>query len=435
MTGSTFLIAWLALPMLGLPLTRSFAMSDSRLGRIAAAFGAGAVILTLGMILLTATGVAATPARIGVAAVPAGLGALAIRKRPTLRPIDPSAFQWLALSAFAILVAAFAAGTARETSTDLLYFWGAKGEAFAAFRGIDAGFLGAPDHFLLHPDYPPLVPCLYALGAMAAGRFAWGAALLTAPLFLALALAAFWGCARDALGDGRAARWSALLGAMMGFGFLASEVAGNAEPALLFFETLSLAVLVFREPTPRTDFAASIALAGCALTKFEGSVFVLAAVAGFVVFEKRGSHRVASALRRISLPAVSLATWIAFCARHGLLDNYRGGIHGAFTLVNLSRILPALFRSASYGAGYLPWIVLIGIAVARRPARRSLAPAAAGLAYLAVNVTFYFHGTGDPAAWIDWSARRVLLTPLLCFLFALAAADQRLHFPLSAPSP
>ncbi len=430
MTGSIFLIAWLALGLIGLPFAAGgFAAIDSRFGRFAAAFGGAAVALTFGMILLAAAGLAATPVRISLFVLATvGVWFVGNRTWGRVRRIDRRALPALALAAIAVGIAAYAAGTARETSTDLLYFWGAKGQAFAAARGIDASFLAARDHFLLHPDYPPLLPCLYSFGTMAAGRFPWGAALLTAPLFLVLLLAVFWGYARDALGDVRAARWTALLGAMLGFAFLASEVAGNAEPPLLFFETLALGALIFGDRSPRGDWAASVALAGCALAKFEGAVFVAAAIAAFVVLERQGG-RAARTFRLASLPAIALGAWIAFCARHGILDNYRGGFHGTFTLSNFSKIAAGIARSASYRIGFLPWIILIALAVLLPVRRRSLAPAAAGALFFVVNASFYFHGASDPTAWIDWSARRVLLTPMLCFLFAVAAS----HDLASAP--
>jgi len=47
-----------------------------------------------------------------------------------------------------------------ETCGDLIYFWGPKGQAFPLRRLIDANFLGLRDYYLMHSDYPPLLPLL-----------------------------------------------------------------------------------------------------------------------------------------------------------------------------------------------------------------------------------------------------------------------------------
>jgi Dolichyl-phosphate-mannose-protein mannosyltransferase len=423
LTSSIFLISWLAIPIFGLPAALCFGPNDSRIGRLSFAFGAGATALTLAMLLLTAAGVPWTLFRIAIAMSPLLLLAPLARsgKAARIPRIDRRAIPGLITILLAVLVLTYAAGTARATSTDLLYFWGTKGEVFAAAHRIDATFLADPDHFPLHPDYPPLLPCLYAWGAMASGRFPWGAAVLTAPVLFILTLATFWGYARRRLGDARAALSGGFLGALMGFGFIASSVAGNAEPALILFETLALAILVFGDRSRRDDLAASIALAGCALAKFEGAVFVLAAVGASVIFEREKPDRGKALPRLLVLPALALGSWLAFCARHGLLDNYKGGLHGTFTLVNLSKVAAGVAKSASYGVGFLPWIALALLWAVSGPRRESLAPAAVAAAFTLVNVSFYLHGTQDPTDWIAWSARRILLTPLLCLVFAASA--------------
>ncbi|MGH9443725.1 MAG: hypothetical protein ACRD16_15790, partial [Thermoanaerobaculia bacterium] len=243
MTGLIFLTAWLAVPVLGFPFCRALpSCFDSRAGRIAFAFGAGSILFTLAMLALTAAGIPWTLLGILVAAaVPAGVFLARTKRgrRGGSARIPREALPGIAAAAVAVIVFGYAAATARATSADLLFFWGTKGQDFASARGIDVAFLAVPDHILLHPDYPPLLPCLYSLGAIAGGRFPWGAALLTSPLFFALTLGAFWGASRRTFGEPAAAVWCAFLGALLGFGFLASEVVGNAEPPLLFFETLA----------------------------------------------------------------------------------------------------------------------------------------------------------------------------------------------------
>ncbi len=351
MTGLAFLAAWLAVPVFGLSFSRFAAGSiDSRAGRFAFAFGAGAVVLALAMLALTTAGIPWTLFRISLAgAVPAGLLFVGDRGRARVpAPVDSRAIAGIVAAAAAVLLLGYAAATARATSADYLYFWGTKGQEFAAARSVDAAFLAEADHSALHSDYPPLLPSLYALGAIAAGRFPWGAALLSAPIFFALMVAAFWGTIRRKMDDSSAALRCAFFAALLGFGWIASDVAGNAEPPLLFFETLALGILVFGERSPSADFAASIALAGCVLTKFEGAFFALAVAGVFgLLAPSRGrfSARIGGALRLISLPAVALGGWLAFCSRHGLLFNYAPGMGGPLTFAHLSKVAVGVARS------------------------------------------------------------------------------------------
>lgn len=229
------------------------------------------------------------------------------------------------------------------------------------------------------------------------------------------------GAARRAWGDSGAALRCAFFAALLGFGSIASDVAGNAEPPLLFFEALALGILVFGDRSPRADLAASIALAGCALTKFEGAFFALAAAGAFGLLRRSGSARTAGVLRLVSLPALALGGWIAFCIRHGILYNYKPGVGGPLTFANFSKVAAGVARSTSYGVGFLPWIALLIAWAASGVRRESLAPALVAAAIAIVNVGFYLHGEQDPTAWIAWSARRTFLTPLLCLAFAAFA--------------
>ncbi len=405
MSGAVFLLSWLAVPLFAAPLARLWPGSDdSRAGRFAFACGAGAVLLTLVMLLLTSIGV-----RWSVAGISITLGILSLtvwlarrarepkQHRAAVRTGAPNRRMIAALLAAAagVILFSYAAATARATSTDLLFFWGTKGQQFALARGIDVAFLAEPDHFVLHPDYPPLLPCLYAWGAMAAGRFPWGAGLLSAPIFFALMVAAFWGTARRRMDDSSAALRCAFFAALLGFAALASDVGGNAEPPLLFFEALALGILVFGERSPRADFAASIALAGCALTKFEGAFFAVAVAGVFGALgpgRGRLPSRIAAALRLVSLPALALAGWIAFCARHGILYNYKPGTAGPMTFVNFSKVAAGLVRNTSYGVGYLPWIAVLVAGMAIGVRREGLAPALVAAAIALVNVGYYLHG-------------------------------------------
>jgi len=99
--------------------------------------------------------------------------------------------------AVVILLLLYGAATGRMTSGDLLYFWGPKGTHFFDARQIDVELLRFPHYYLMHPDYPPLVPFAYAWSSIFTGGFSlWGAVMLT-PLFLLIAVLVFRGYTRS----------------------------------------------------------------------------------------------------------------------------------------------------------------------------------------------------------------------------------------------
>jgi hypothetical protein len=100
-------------------------------------------------------------------------------------PLDPS---W-ADAAAAIAVAAFAvsAFALRSSFTDFVYHWGLKGHRFFLTHGIDEAFLARPENGYLHPDYPNLLPELFAAAALLAGRFDPRALMLFSPILPARA--------------------------------------------------------------------------------------------------------------------------------------------------------------------------------------------------------------------------------------------------------
>jgi hypothetical protein len=304
----------------------------------------------------------------------------------------------LGILAFTLLTA-YGVLTARETCADLLYFWGAKAVRFAAARGIDVAFLKAPDHFLMHPDYPPLVPLLYAWGAMIAGGFSyWGPLLLTAVLLGLTAL----------LVPGRG---GGLMAALLAFGYAQALAAGAADPILILFEVAALSALTFLDDA----MLASLALAGAAMTKVEGAAFVLVAIVAYAIVSRRPLRALAIAIA----PAVLLGSWIVFARAHGLIDSYA---RGATPFAWSNETLVAVIKQASYHAVYLPWIaVLAPLAFAKRWKRATLPllVAAGSIAYI---LFFYMHPDANRDLWIAVSAERVLLTPLAALAVAVAAS-------------
>jgi hypothetical protein len=428
--GLAFLALFSILPALGLwVLALPACECTDAAGRTGLAAVAGALGLCLEMFLLSWAGVRWSLPLLGIPVLAAGFVTLAARRpRPASRAAGGPGAAALAAGAAGLLLAAFAAGTARATSPDLLLFWGAKAERFAAVRALDASYLARPEHFLMHSDYPPLLPLLSAAGTLAAGRLPWGATLLLLPVFVLFSALVFWAWAQPILGGRAAGDLAALLTALLGYGLVSASCAGNAEPPLLFFEVAALAGAVFGPARLGTDLFISLALAGAALTKVEGAIFAAIVVLAIAGLARSGKGRLGSFLVLSAAPALTLGAWFLFCRRHGILDAYRGGNMGPLVMRWLPRAARAIASSLGYGAFYLPWLVLAGLwlAGARRDAlarKRSFLPLAAGAATALANVFYYLHGDSDPSLWIRWSAERTYLTPLVCLFFAAAAAS------------
>jgi hypothetical protein len=302
--------------------------------------------------------------------------------------------------AFALLTA-YGTLTARETCADLLYFWGPKAVRFAAASGIDVAFLKAPDHFLMHPDYPPLVPLLYAWGAMLAGGFSYcGPLLLTAVLLALTALLV-------------PERGGVLMAALLAFGYAQALAAGAADPMLILFEVAALSALTFLD----APVLASVALAGAAMTKVEGAAFVVVAIVAYAIVSRRPLRALAIAIA----PTILLGSWIAFARAHGLIDSYaRGATQFAWS----SEAFGAIVKSASYHAYYLPWLAVLAPLAFAKQWKRAALPLLVAVGSLAYILFFYMHADANAGFWIAVSAERVLLTPLAALAVAAAATSE-----------
>ena len=375
--------------------------------RIAIAFAGGCVVVAAVMFAFTLVHVPFTRVTLLIALVVCaaayrtGIGRGAQRAPALFYAI-------LALTAYGLL-------TARETCADLVYFWGPKGQRFYFAEKIDVAFLSYPHYSLMHSDYPPLLPLVYAFATSIAHGFSWWGALFTMLLLLIATTLAFRGLAREALGDERASAYAVLLAALLAYGYARSMVAGAGEPMLLLFETIAIAALTFRDDG---ELLAAIALAGAAWTKVEGAAFVAIVVVAYVLTRRRVVRAIA-----IAAPAIALVgSWLLFAAKHKFLDQYaRAG--ETMHLENLGNVLGATARQASYGAFYLPWLAgAIPFAFAKNW-RRALLPLLVFAGLAASAIYFYLHDNA-PLWWIESSAERVLLSALMTLLVAAAAASE-----------
>lgn len=331
------------------------------------------------------------------------------------------------LTALALLAAFAATASARATSPDLLLFWGPKAQQFATARTIDVGFLKAPFLEYIHVYYPPLVTNVFAFGAMVAGRFPWGAATLTFPLLLAATAIGLAGILKTESGAAPAAATSALVTSAIALLGIHASVAGNAEPYLLFFEILAVALLL--TPVAASTggkLVAGLLLAGAATSKVEGLPFVFATALLFILVDrKRCGPVVRTVLLMIGPTIVALGTWFAFGRIHELFRGYQGyGKVLAIRWDNLPEVATAIAR-ALWKVGYaLPWLVpVVVLLLAGARGRRALLPIGVGLTLAGFLLFTYLTTESDPRLLIAWSAARTL-SPLTA-LFALAALPWR----------
>ncbi len=306
------------------------------------------------------------------------------------------------------LLAIYGVATARETSGDLLFFWGPKAQRFLLTRTVDVAFLEFPHYYLMHPDYPPLQTFVYAWNSIAAHRFSYFGATFLTPVYLLATVLAF-----RALSN--ASAFVTLLAALLAFGFGSGCVAGGADAQLIMFEVIALTALTFRDDA---DLVAAIALAGAVFTKVEGAAFAAVLIVAFAALRRSMKRAVL-----LAAPAVILlGSWILFARHHGILDSYaRGGTALHFEMLGL--VLYVAGFEASYHAAYLPWIAAMAAMPFGRNWRRASLPLVVAVISIAYTIFFYLHEP-NPVWWIKASAERVLLTPMTALLVASAATRE-----------
>ena len=344
------------------------------------------------------------------------------RRRPAAATANAGAAIGLSLSAASLVLLGVALFSGRATSIDYVYFWGTKGFRFAMARGIDLAFLVRPDHYLLHSDYPPFVPLVYAAMSLIGGTRSWWLGLGGTFFFAAGCSLAVWGICRERLHPALAAGYTALGGALIADGLVVPFSGGNAEAILLFFACMALGLLAMFPRQPASEWLAGVALLGAVLTKIEGSVFALLVVLAFGLWRETTPDRWRR-LGRLGLPPLAgLMTWLAYAQYHAMLRWYRQP-YGRF---NLHFFLPAareFVAAASYRAGYLAWIVpaLLWLSSPRRA--EGLRPALVGTGYAGFALFCFLHGSDDPVGWVHVVAPRLLMTSVVAFLFAAAATE------------
>jgi len=329
-------------------------------------------------LLLTALGLAGLAWRLPVvAAALAGAAALAWRWLPA--PADrtrlPSDLGWgerLAVAALAVFAAC--ALSLWITTPDFVYHWGLKGHRFYLAGGVDYGYLGAHWNWVVHPDYPNLLPELFAVTSLAAGRFDEPAMMLWSVAAFALLLAALREALRRA-GTSRFAAQAALAGvamAMAAYG-IGGLSAGGAD--WLIALALAAALPPMLSPVDRRGAAqVGLAAAFAAASKVEGVPLAasLAAVYAARAWAARaGPGREAARVRELgargalalTLPAAAVTLpWLGEVWHHHLFLDFNSG---PLAPERVPRVLAAMAGSMdqwwsgfAYGLLLLPLLFL-----------------------------------------------------------------------------
>jgi hypothetical protein len=306
---------------------------------------AAAVPLHLLLSALTLAGVrwsrATVLAPLGALVLAAAIAAFRSHRRATPGPA-PGWGDVVAL--FAVLAFGAFAASRWIANPDFVYHWGLKGHRFWLAGGVDYPFLARPWNWVIHPDYPNLLPELHALTALLAGRWQEPGPMVLSPCFLALTLLAV----RASLAEtgvppfARQAFVAATALACAAFG-IGYRMAGAADwlPALAL--AAALPPLLAR-PSPAADVEVGLCAAFAAASKMEGMP-----LAAFLVAVQLARHAAARrpvrplGLAALALPALLVVGhWLAMVAHHHLLQPSNVG---PLRLGHLVAAAPAIRRS------------------------------------------------------------------------------------------
>jgi hypothetical protein len=323
---------------------------------------------------------------------------------------------------------------------DFIYHWGLKGEKFHLAAGLDFEFLASPWNAHVHPDYPNLLPALFAATAAVAGRFdEVPMALWSALFYLATVLMGRQLLRQTAATDfGRQAGLAilALTLTMFGVGY---QTAGGAD-WLLTLAVMTAAVFFTRRPDAAQDLEVGLLAAFAAAAKIEGMALAAWLIVVHLVRRLRGggaSGRAAApspvagegrgeglsgAAARTALPATLVAgVWAWQVASHHL---FQPGNTGAFDWGRVPVVFPELWRSLLtvnwHGLAFCLAALPLLLAV-----RRTRAIAVVVCLQLAFYVYVYLSASVDPREYVVTSAARLFfhLAPAVLVL-TIAAADR-----------
>jgi hypothetical protein len=268
---------------------------------------------------------------------------------------------------------------------DYVYHWGLKGHRFYLARGVDYRFLAHRWSWSIHPDYPNLVPEMFAVTALLAGSFDMPAMMLGTAALFALLVAA----CREGLRQGGAPPFVqqagtalvALSSAAFGIGYI---MAGAADWNLALALAAALPPL-FRPPDRAGDFQIGVIAAFAAASKIEGVPLAAFLVAVQVVRRAWADPRLRlrPALAAGLPPAAVVLPWLGRAAHHHLFQPFNSG---AFELARAGEVFAGVGQALQLPAwhGFLPVMFLPPLLLVPRRTRAFAAAAT-------LELLFYFY--------------------------------------------
>jgi len=383
----------------------------------------GLLALHLSLLVLHGLGIRWTPTSVSLALALAFAGALALNLRTSrsVEGLGPGSaegsggrsggerrWSWAdGVTAVAVLVFGAAAWTLRATHPDFIYHWGIKGRKFLLAGGPDFAYLSHGWNHFIHPDYPRLIPELYALTSLPAGRFSEPVLLLWSVVFFAALLVAL----RQALDRGGLAstpRQAVLAFLALGLGAFAigHRLAGGADLPLALALAAALPVLLAPTLEPADDLTLGLAAALAAASKIEGVPLAGTLVALQLWRRVRDRRLGGPSIARIVLPpALVLLPWLVLNLRHGL---FQATNSGALEPERWPAVLRALGEALAVPHWHgLSWLILATPLLL--PSRRARGVAVVVLVQLAFYLWIFFTQIGDPELLVRFSFPRLLL--------------------------
>lgn len=332
--------------LVGQPIARRLEATAPR--RLVISFLAGALALHVLLSALDLLGIRWSPSTVFAPLVVAALpGILRIaRHGATSRSPRPTApFGWGdGLTLLALLVFAAFAWSRWITFPDFIYHWGLKGHRFFITGGVDYTYLARPWSWVLHPDYPNLIPEVLATLSLLGGRWDEPTLMLLSPWILGLTVLAV----REALVEGGVAAFErqavvASVALSCGGFAIAYQLAGAAD----WWVALALAAAVrplVAPPLGLANLELGLCAAFAAASKIEGL-----ALACCLILVQLGRHVAArrwptpAAFAALTMPAVVGGThWLVMVHQHHLLQPSNAG---ALRLAQLAAAWPAIRSS------------------------------------------------------------------------------------------
>jgi hypothetical protein len=396
------------------------------------AFTVGWAAVGVVSVLLLVAGASLAPWQVTLVCVAfAAAGVAAARVTPAVAepaPIRPVRAWPVVLLAVAVAVLyleelgrrAFAAGATYHQ--DAWGFWLPKAKAIALFGGLDTGPGGVTSYF--HPDYPPLVPALDAV----AFRFMDGLHASLLPAQEWVVVVAFVAAVAGLLARRvpAAVLWPclALVVVSPSFGRWIGVSLADLPLALLFaLAGVAIALWLTEGGTGHVALATTLLAAG-ALTKTEGGslalgLAVVAALASIRSLRVRWPGLVAL----VAAPLLVVLPWRQWLDRHDVRpapDYHLADLSDPGYLAERGdRLQHVATELPAYLVGGDDWLIVLPLAlaaallVARRAPALALLLAGAPLAVLAGLVAVYWISVVPVEHYIDTSAERTVIPPIL----------------------